>query len=267
MGTTMHLLRLQHVHHRQAMHYEESLTPAGSIDRTQRSSMAMPMHLQVHIIIHRWVVNCERIMSEVWSCLPLFRHWSSQQQSGNNSNHQSTNSLEEMSLSFMKVSSVKTTVTGNEHPHQQQQQNGTKKRYKSVSQKDFSRCHCRDRRMRLSRQDFLRRPLDKYFRWTFSFWVTENSHGEVGQESRRTTRFALCTGWVTVAPLRADLSWKRLELFEWSRKLLFVGSWDNHRLSSDDQRRTACSHRRQCWSNGKHERSVLFTRRYCSSFV
>ena len=54
-----------------------------------------------------------------------------QQQLGNNGNHQTTNSLEEMSLSFMKVSSVKSTVTGNEHPHQQQQQqqqNGTKKK-------------------------------------------------------------------------------------------------------------------------------------------
>ena len=56
-------------------------------------------------------------------------------------------------------------------------------------------------------------------------------------------------------------------MFGWAQKLLFVGSWDNHRLSSDDQRRAACPHRRQCWSNGKHDLSVLFTRRYCSVFV
>ena len=39
--------------------------------------------------------------------------------------NQSTNSLEEMSLSFMKVSSVKTAASTND---QQQQQNGNKKK-------------------------------------------------------------------------------------------------------------------------------------------
>lgn len=51
---------------------------------------------------------------------------------GNNSNNQSTNSLEEMSLSFMKVSSVKTALASNEQQQQQQpqqqQQNGNKKK-------------------------------------------------------------------------------------------------------------------------------------------
>ncbi|CAF4988014.1 unnamed protein product, partial [Rotaria socialis] len=47
---------------------------------------------------------------------------STQQPTNNNINH-SANSLEEMSLSFMKVSSVKSTLTTNE-----QQQNGNKKK-------------------------------------------------------------------------------------------------------------------------------------------
>lgn len=57
-------------------------------------------------------------------------HHSTSQPPGNHSNHPTTNTLEEMSLSFMKVSSVKSTVTGTEHhsPQQQQQQNGTKKK-------------------------------------------------------------------------------------------------------------------------------------------
>ncbi|CAF4111066.1 unnamed protein product [Rotaria sp. Silwood2] len=50
----------------------------------------------------------------------------SSQQLGNTNNNHSNNSLEEMSLSFMKVSSVKTTTSSNEQ--QQQQQNGNKKK-------------------------------------------------------------------------------------------------------------------------------------------
>jgi hypothetical protein len=51
------------------------------------------------------------------------------QQLANNSHNHSTNSLEEMSLSFMKVSSVKTTQSSNDQQQQQQpQQNGNKKK-------------------------------------------------------------------------------------------------------------------------------------------
>ncbi|CAF0808424.1 unnamed protein product [Rotaria sp. Silwood1] len=56
----------------------------------------------------------------------------SSQQLGNTNNNHSTNSLEEMSLSFMKVSSVKTTTSSNEQQQQQQQQqqqNGNKKKF------------------------------------------------------------------------------------------------------------------------------------------
>lgn len=53
----------------------------------------------------------------------LFQH-----QSGNNSMNQSTNSLEEMSLSFMKVSAVKTAASSNDQQAQTQQQNTNKKK-------------------------------------------------------------------------------------------------------------------------------------------
>ncbi|CAF0912763.1 unnamed protein product [Rotaria sordida] len=56
----------------------------------------------------------------------------SSQQLGNTNGNHSTNSLEEMSLSFMKVSSVKTVTSSNEQQQQQQQQqqqNGNKKKF------------------------------------------------------------------------------------------------------------------------------------------
>ncbi len=46
------------------------------------------------------------------------------QGSGNNSSNHSANSMEDMSLAFMKVSSMKSTST----PNEQQQPNGTKKK-------------------------------------------------------------------------------------------------------------------------------------------
>ncbi|CAF1246894.1 unnamed protein product [Adineta steineri] len=51
---------------------------------------------------------------------------SSSQLSGNNSNQQITNTVEDMTLSFMKVSSVKTTTSST---NDQQQQNGNKKKF------------------------------------------------------------------------------------------------------------------------------------------
>lgn len=61
-------------------------------------------------------------------CVPL------QHQSGSNSMNQSTNSLEEMSLSFMKVSAVKTAASSNDQQQQPQQQQNANKKKVNISQ-------------------------------------------------------------------------------------------------------------------------------------
>ncbi|CAF2037071.1 unnamed protein product [Rotaria magnacalcarata] len=72
--------------------------------------------------------NSEKINAHLTTSSSL---QTSTQQLGNNNQNHSTNSLEEMSLSFMKVSSVKTTTstTEQQQQQQQQQQNGNKKKF------------------------------------------------------------------------------------------------------------------------------------------
>ncbi|CAF5068876.1 unnamed protein product, partial [Rotaria sp. Silwood1] len=85
----------------------------------------------------------------------------------NNANNHSTNSLEEMSLSFMKVSSVKSSTLPINEQQQQQQLNGNKKKNTVVDSRpipnDTMRLNVTDN---IDPTDRLLKPLGGYIGYT-----------------------------------------------------------------------------------------------------